>query len=585
MKVFLQVLFATMIGLFIGFVFVMFSIMGMIGNVTSQPEVKLEPGTVLQIELSGHLQERYTEKISDYINTVTGKSSPRAIGTDEVLEALHRAKKNRYVSGVYLHCGDLKASYSTMREIRQALKNVKESGKFIYAYADNYSQSVYYLASVADSIFLHPQGAVDLRGISVINYFFKDLFDKVGFEMQVFRIGKYKSAVEAYSDTQMSEAAQEQLTSVIHSFWEEYTSEVALARNLSPCYLDKAATDGVMFAEAEKFVEMKLVDKLLYECKISDILKAKAKTSDLRTCTVNEINHTAKTGALPEKKIAIIYAVGTIDGENIYNYDEENCSSDQLCKVIEEVEHDSSYCAAVLRINSPGGSAAGSEKIWRALKDLQKRKPLIASMSDVAASGGYYIATAADSIFAQPYTITGSIGIFTLLPNDEGVREKLGINRKVINTNPSADFGNVMRKVTDREAVLINKELERGYKLFLEHCAESRKKTVAEILPLAGGRVYSGKQAYVFDLIDRVGDIKMAVEAAAKLAGIGTDFQVIDLPKKSTFSEQLLAELHDANLSILPPKLEKAAILLQRAEAFAKGDRMQVALPYSLEIY
>ena len=483
MKDFLKFTLATVTGIIISSVVLFFiSILVVFSMVSSsESETQVRKNSVMMLDLNGTLTERSQENPLDFLM----KEDYKTYGLDDILSSIRKAKENEDIKGIYIQATSLGAGFASLEEIRDALKDFKESGKFIVAYGDTYTQNLYYLSSVADKVLLNPQGMLEWRGLAATPMFFKDLLEKIGVEMQIFKVGTYKSAVEPFISTEMSPANREQVNVYLSSIWGQITSSVAESRNLSVEALNKEADRMLMFYPAEESVKNGLVDTLIYKNDVRDYLKNMVgidKDDNMPVLGIQDMINVKKN--VPRDKsgnvIAVYYAYGEIDGGSSASTD-EGINSEKVIKDLRKLKDDENVKAVVLRVNSPGGSAYGSEQIWYAVNQLKKEKPVIVSMGDYAASGGYYIACNADTIVAEPTTLTGSIGIFGMMPNAKGLTEKLGVNFDVVKTNPYADFGNLTRPMNDGEKGLMQMYVNKGYELFLTRCSDGRGISMEEL--------------------------------------------------------------------------------------------------------
>ncbi|MBO5665659.1 MAG: signal peptide peptidase SppA, partial [Bacteroidaceae bacterium] len=433
----------------------------------------------------------------------------------------------------------------SLEEIRGELASFKESGKFIVAYGDQYSQELYYLATVADKLILNPQGNIGWHGLASTPVFYKDLLEKIGVEMQVFKVGTYKSAVEPFIATEMSDANREQLTEMLDSTWDELLTAVSASRGVSKEKLNGYADRFMDFCPAEEYVACGMADTLLYKDGVQAYLKSLTGIDgddDLNLVTMETMKERLKLNKIVEdaadkSKVAVFYAFGDIDGSTS-SFDGIN--SQKVIKELRELREDDDVKAVVLRVNSPGGSAYGSEQIWREVTLLKAAKPVVVSMGDYAASGGYYISCAADCIVASPITLTGSIGIFGVIPSAEKLlKEKVGLGFDVVKTNPMADFGTMSRTFTPQERVVLQNYINNGYALFLKRCADGRGVAVEDIAKIAEGRVWTGCKAKEIGLVDELGDLDKAVEIAAQKAGLA-DYSVKAYPEEKPLIEKLM---------------------------------------------
>ncbi len=587
MKDFLKFTLATVTGIIISSVVLFFiSILVVFSMVSSsESETQVRKNSVMMLDLNGTLTERSQENPLDFLM----KEDYKTYGLDDILSSIRKAKENEDIKGIYIQATSLGAGFASLEEIRDALKDFKESGKFIVAYGDTYTQNLYYLSSVADKVLLNPQGMLEWRGLAATPMFFKDLLEKIGVEMQIFKVGTYKSAVEPFISTEMSPANREQVNVYLSSIWEQITSSVAESRNLSVEALNKEADRMLMFYPAEESVKNGLVDTLIYKNDVRDYLKNMVgidKDDNMPVLGIQDMINVKKN--VPRDKsgnvIAVYYAYGEIDGGSSASTD-EGINSEKVIKDLRKLKDDENVKAVVLRVNSPGGSAYGSEQIWYAVNQLKKEKPVIVSMGDYAASGGYYIACNADTIVAEPTTLTGSIGIFGMMPNAKGLTEKLGVNFDVVKTNPYADFGNLTRPMNDGEKGLMQMYVNKGYELFLTRCSDGRGISMEELDKIAQGRVWTGSTAKELGLVDELGGLNKALEIAIAKAGVDA-YTVMNYPKKEGFLESLM-NTNPGNYikaRMLNGKMNDVYRQFSIIENFDKIDRIQARVPFELNI-
>ena len=587
MKDFLKFTLATVTGIIISSVVLFFiSILVVFSMVSSsESETQVRKNSVMMLDLNGTLTERSQENPLDFLM----KEDYKTYGLDDILSSIRKAKENEDIKGIYIQATSLGAGFASLEEIRDALKDFKESGKFIVAYGDTYTQNLYYLSSVADKVLLNPQGMLEWRGLAATPMFFKDLLEKIGVEMQIFKVGTYKSAVEPFISTEMSPANREQVNVYLSSIWGQITSSVAESRNLSLEALNKEADRMLMFYPAEESVKNGLVDTLIYKNDVRDYLKNIVgidKDDNMPVLGIQDMINVKKN--VPRDKsgnvIAVSYAYGEIDGGSSASTD-EGINSEKVIKDLRKLKDDENVKAVVLRVNSPGGSAYGSEQIWYAVNQLKKEKPVIVSMGDYAASGGYYIACNADTIVAEPTTLTGSIGIFGMMPNAKGLTEKLGVNFDVVKTNPYADFGNLTRPMNDGEKGLMQMYVNKGYELFLTRCSDGRGISMEELDKIAQGRVWTGSTAKELGLVDELGGLDKALEIAIAKAGVDA-YTVMNYPKKEGFLESLM-NTNPGNYikaRMLNGKMNDVYRQFSIIENFDKIDRIQARVPFELNI-
>lgn len=542
MKSFFKTTFACVLGVFIAGILLFWLFVGSVisfATISTTPSYTSKENTILRLKLEGELTERAKDDPLNILNS--GEYIPKS-GLDEILKAIQIAKWDNNITGIYLDISNFIGGYASIEEIRNALFDFKKSGKFIVAYADMYTQREYYLATAADWVFMNTIGMLDFRGLSTNPTFYKNILDKIGVEMQVFRVGTYKSAVEPYITTQMSEANRKQTESYLNSIWETIISDIAEERQIEKYILNDYADSLVSLQEPQWVQETKLVDSLLYRPEVESFLTQLCgveNINDINWASPTDIVSTTKK-ARSKDRIAIVYAVGSIDGIS-----SNGIISDKLVRTLKEVQDDESVKGVVLRVNSPGGSAFGSEQIWHAVKQLKQIKPVAVSMGDYAASGGYYLSCGADRIFANPATLTGSIGIFGLVPNAQKLlSEKIGLSFDEVKTNRYRAFPTIERPMTADEKQKMQTYINRGYDLFVKRCAQGRKMSVDQIKNIAEGRVWSGKDALKIGLIDELGDMQKATEWIAKECNI-TDYEVTEYPKKKSFYEELMNELRN----------------------------------------
>ena len=587
MKDFLKFTLATVTGIIISSVVLFFiSILVVFSMVSSsESETQVRKNSVMMLDLNGTLTERSQENPLDFLM----KEDYKTYGLDDILSSIRKAKENKDIKGIYIQATSLGAGFASLEEIRDALKDFKESGKFIVAYGDTYTQNLYYLSSVADKVLLNPQGMLEWRGLAATPMFFKDLLEKIGVEMQIFKVGTYKSAVEPFISTEMSPANREQVNVYLSSIWGQITSSVAESRNLSVEALNKEADRMLMFYPAEESVKNGLVDTLIYKNDVRDYLKNMVgidKDDNMPVLGIQDMINVKKN--VPRDKsgnvIAVYYAYGEIDGGSSASTD-EGINSEKVIKDLRKLKDDENVKAVVLRVNSPGGSAYGSEQIWYAVNQLKKEKPVIVSMGDYAASGGYYISCNADTIVAEPTTLTGSIGIFGMMPNAKGLTEKLGVNFDVVKTNPYADFGNLTRPMNDGEKGLMQMYVNKGYELFLTRCSDGRGISMEELDKIAQGRVWTGSTAKELGLVDELGGLDKALEIAIAKAGVDA-YTVMNYPKKEGFLESLM-NTNPGNYikaRMLNGKMNDVYRQFSIIENFDKIDRIQARVPFELNI-
>lgn len=570
----------TSIVMFVISIIVVFSMLS-----STETETVVKKNSIMMLDLNGSLVER----TSDNIFKELFDKEDSTYGLDDILASIKKAKENDDIKGIYIQATSLNANFASLQEIRDALNDFKKSGKFIVAYSDNYTQGMYYLSSVANKVLLNPKGAIEWRGLASQPLFLKGLLEKLGIEMQVFRVGTYKAAVERFSATEMSPANREQVTAYITSIWNEIITDVAASRKISVDSLNNYANRMLMFYPAEQTVKSGMADTLIYKNDVRDYLKQLAKIDkddNLAVLGLDEMINVKKN--TPKDKsgniIAVYYAFGEIDGGSS-STDEDGIISNEVIKDLRELKEDKDVKAVVLRVNSPGGSAFGSEQIWEAVCQLKKEKPVIVSMGDYAASGGYYISCAADTIVAEPTTLTGSIGIFGLIPNAKGLTDKLGLSFDVVKTHKFADFGNIMRGMNTDEQTLLQMYINQGYDLFVSRCAEGRKMSKNEIEKIAEGRVWTGEAAKKIGLVDLLGGIDKALEIAVKKAKV-EGYTVVGYPDRKNVLQELLNSKPGNYIEsrMLKSQLGDYYNGFSMLKNLEKADFMQARVPFELNI-
>lgn len=502
-----------------------------------EAQVPLEEGSVLHLRLSGVIEEQSS---NDPMAELMGIVDMNTQGLDQILTAIRVAKTDDRVKGIYIEGGAVSTDMASLQEIRKALVDFKKSKKFVLAYGDQYSQGAYYVASVADQLWVNPSGMIDWHGLSSQPTFYKDLLEKVGVKMQVFRVGKFKSAVEPFTETEMSPANREQVTAFLQDIWQNMLKDVATSRKLTTQQLADYANGYVMLSDPRAYIKTKLADKLGYMDQVRDELRKKSGEDEVKLISPADLSQYEEEDN-SENRIAVYYAYGDIvDVANTNSMGgSHEIVGDQIVKDLDELAQDDDIKAVVLRINSGGGSAYASEQMWRAIQMLKKEKPVVVSMGGMAASGGYYMSCGADYIVAEPTTLTGSIGIFGLVPDPTALlTDKLGLHFDVVKTSESADFGAMGRPLSPSEAGAMQAYVERGYDLFLSRVAEGRKLKVADVDSIAQGRVWTGQQALSLKLVDQLGTLNDAITIAAKRAKT-KKYGVDSYPVPLTWFEQL----------------------------------------------
>ncbi|CDC53098.1 signal peptide peptidase SppA [Bacteroides finegoldii] len=545
MKDFLKFTLATVTGIILSsivlFIIGMVTLFGIMA--ASDTETIVKKNSVMILDLNGTLVERTQEDPLGILSQLFNDDS-NTYGLDDILSSIKKAKENEDIKGIYLQANSLGTSYASLQEIRNALLDFKESGKFVIAYADSYTQGLYYLSSAADKVLLNPKGMIEWRGIASTPLFYKDLLQKIGVEMQIFKVGTYKSAVEPFIATEMSPANREQVTTFISSIWSQVTEGVSASRNIPVDSLKAYADRMLMFYPAEESVRCGLADTLVYRNDVRDYLKRLVdidEDDNLSLLGLGDMINVRKN--VPKDKsgniIAVYYASGEITDYPGSATSEEGIVGSKVIRDLRKLKDNDDVKAVVLRVNSPGGSAFASEQIWYAVKELKTKKPVIVSMGDYAASGGYYISCGADTIVAEPTTLTGSIGIFGMVPNVKELTDKIGLSYDVVKTNKYADFGNIMRPFSEGEKALLQMMVAEGYDTFITRCAEGRHTTKEAIEKIAEGRVWTGEAAKELGLVDELGGIDKALDIAVAKARVG-GYTIVSYPEKKDVLSSLL---------------------------------------------
>ena len=524
MKEFFKYVLATIVGIILtSIIFTIITIVSVAGMVANEGTSGSVPkNSVLRIKLQGEIVDRAGEgSPMDFLNY----GEDFTIGLDQALDALKKAAKNDRVKGIYLEAGSLGAYPADLQELRRALVEFKESGKWIVAYGDSYSRAAYYLCSVADEVFLNPIGSIDWSGMSSPPIFFTGLMKKIGVKMQVFKVGTYKSAVEPYINTEMSDANREQVMSYLSSIWNNMLKDVAKSRKLEVDALNSMADTTIVLCEAKTYIENKLADKLAYLSDVKEALKQRlelGEDDDLKFTNIADVAAGDNLGDKVSEEVAVYYAYGEINDSQGRGFDQEHAiTTKETITDLQKLRKNKDVKAVVIRVNSPGGSAYASEQIWHEIQLLRAEKPVIISMGGLAASGGYYISCGANEIWAEPMTLTGSIGIFGMIPDaSELLTQKLGLSFDVVKTNAMSDFGAMGRPFNANESAKLQAYVNQGYELFTGRVAGGRGMAQDSVKAIAEGRVWTGEQAKKIGLVDKLGNLDDAIEAAAKLAEV-----------------------------------------------------------------
>lgn len=591
MKDFIKNVGATIVGIFLfGIIIGIFGVMSLVGMVASGQATKnVKENSVLVLKLQGDLQEQAQD---DVLGQLTGNTF-NSLGMDAISSAIKKAKANKDIKGIYLETGILGADVAQLQELRDQLVDFKKSGKWIVAYSDMYTQGCYYLATAADKVYINPEGSINWHGIGSQPMFVKDLLAKFGVKMQVIKVGKYKSATEMFTEEKMSDANREQTQRYIQSLWDNMCKDVSKSRNISVAKLNDLADNGVFVANGKMLLAEKMVDGVKYademKAEVKKLLKLDAdkKISQLSIADMATVKEEGNDG---DDEIAVYYAYGDIVDSpaagSLFSNSHAIVGND-VCKDLEELANDDNVKAVVIRINSGGGSAYASEQMWHQIDLLKKKKPVVISMGGMAASGGYYMSCNANYIFAEPTTLTGSIGIFGVIPNfSDLATNKLGLKFDEVKTNRNALFGSQARMMNEEELTFLQGAITRGYHLFRQRVADGRKMTVDQVEQIAQGHVFTGEDALKIKLVDELGGLDKAVAKAAALAKTKS-YYTQGYPAPLDFFDQLLQESTD-NGSYLDGKLKTSLGTLYEPMKMVNNittmDRIQARMPWWLNI-
>ena len=573
MKNFLKNTFSRLLSIIIIFIFFLVLVTILIPK---EKEIIVKENSILKIKLEENILDRTSGNPLPQINGLS-LSTANNIELKEILDNIEKAKLDEKIKGIYLNISGLNAGLSNVEEIREKLLEFKESGKFIYSYSEVYTQLSYYLSSVSDSIFLNPQGMVEFNGFSAGVLFYKDLLDKIGYDVQVIRHGKFKSAVEPYMYNGMSDENRVQLEKLLNSMSDVINVGVSKQRSIKESKINEII-NNLKLNSPHTCMELNFVDELRYEDEVLSFLKQKSEN----IIDFQEYLNVKSEKSISENKIAIIYASGAINtGEGSYN----SIGSETTVQAIREAAEDEKVKAIVLRVNSPGGSALASDIILRELNLAKQKKKIVVSMGDYAASGGYYISCNADKIFANHTTLTGSIGVFGIVPNSEKLlNEKLGVYVDTVNTHKYSDIGRGNRKLTNFELDVIQESVEDIYETFITHVSEGRGMSKQEVDKIGQGRVWSGVDALEVGLIDQIGGLEDAIVSAAELSDL-EDYRVVSLPKKTDEIEELLKGLTMKQNVFLKAILNVSDETIEQIKFLNSRDRIQTILPYIIDIH
>ena len=591
MKDFIKNVLATMVGMF-GFFIVMgvigmMSIIGMIASGNAAQNV--EKNSVFVLNLSGTISEQGSE---NPLSMFTGDNSLNS-GLNDILSSIKKAKANDDIKGIYIEAGALAANYATLQEIRNALADFRKSGKWIVAYGDFYTQGAYYVASVADKVYINPKGIVDWHGIGAQTMFYKDFMAKFGVKWEVVKVGTFKSATETFTEEKMSDANRLQTQTFIDGTWRNVCDAVSKSRGISVDSLNSYADSYLALQATETLVKAKMVDGMMYGDQVKDAVKKMMKLEkddDISQLTLNDMLN-VKDGKVEGSEIAVYYAEGdivqdpkaaTMFGNNNY------IASRKVCKDLEDLMNDDDVKAVVVRINSGGGDAYASEQMWHQMSELRKVKPVVVSMGDYAASGAYYMSVPASWIVAQPNTLTGSIGIFAVIPDLSGlVTTKLGVRFDEVKTNRNSTFGNLMaRPFNAEEKAMLQASVNRGYSLFRQRVAEGRRLPVESVEKIAQGRVWIATDALNIKLVDQLGGIDDAVKKAAELAKL-KDYYTSDYPAAASWMDAMLNSMSSSGTYLDEQLRQTLGDFYQpftMLRSIDKREAIQARIPYAISI-
>lgn len=591
MKDFIKNVLATMVGMF-GFFIVMgvigmMSIIGMIASGNAAQNV--EKNSVFVLNLSGTISEQGSE---NPLSMFTGDNSLNS-GLNDILSSIKKAKANDDIKGIYIEAGALMTNYATLQEIRNALADFRKSGKWIVAYGDFYTQGAYYVASVANKVYINPKGAIDWHGIGAQTMFYKDFMAKFGVKWEIVKVGTFKSATETFTEEKMSDANRLQTQTFIDGTWRNVCDAVSKSRGISVDSLNSYADSYLALQATETLVKAKMVDGMMYGDQVKDAVKKIMKLDkddNIAQLTLNDMLN-VKDGKVEGSEIAVYYAEGdivqdpkaaTMFGNNDY------IASRKVCKDLEDLMNDDNVKAVVVRINSGGGDAYASEQMWHQMSELRKVKPVVVSMGDYAASGAYYMSAPASWIVAQPNTLTGSIGIFAVIPDFSGlVTSKLGVRFDEVKTNRNSTFGNLMaRPFNAEEKAMLQASVNRGYSLFRQRVAEGRRLSVESVEKMAQGRVWLATDALNIKLVDQLGGIDDAVKKAAQLAKL-KDYYTSDYPAAASWMDAMLNSMSSSGTYLDEQLRQTLGDFYQpftMLRSIDKREAIQARIPYAISI-
>ncbi|MDR3267454.1 MAG: signal peptide peptidase SppA [Tannerella sp.] len=587
MKQFIKIALASTLGVILAVtlltIITIVFIIGTLVSANAVPNASYTPKSdesIFKISLAGTIDDSATESAFAFLLNEEEKLSLK-----NILTSIQNAKELDIIKGIYLDMGVLSTGTASIDAIRRALIDFKKSGKFIVAYADNYTQSGYYLVSVADEIYLNPQGLLGLTGFASQTLFYKGLLQKAGIEMMVFKVGTYKGAVEPFIADKLSDANREQITSYMNGIWDNIVNEIADSRKISTEEVNAFADKGLFFSDPANAVKCGLIDGLKYRSEVETLLMEQAGQTGLHIKTLNpaKMKKIKQSARKYRNKIALIYAEGEITQTAAAAYQRDNRITEKLADELRKLKDNENVKAIVIRVNSPGGSAYISEQIWKQVIELKKTKPVVVSMGNISASGGYYISCAASKIVAEANTLTGSIGVFGIFPNTTGLFEKLALTTDVVKTNKYADLGDISRPMTDEEKMLIQGYVEKCYDTFLTRCADGRNMSREDVDAIGQGRVWTGEQALEIGLVDDLGGIDRAVEIAAELADM-YNYELINVSTPKDFLKDFLEkQLEETKVSMAKDVLGEDYEYFTTLQQIRTMYGIQARIPYDLK--
>ncbi|MDH6250857.1 protease-4 [Chryseobacterium sp. H1D6B] len=561
--------------------FVFFIMMLVFSSMGSEKSVAVKKNSVLTINLKTYIIDSPTEEQAGLFNI---NKQNKSILIYEALEAINKAKTDDNIKGISIEADDLSAGVTQIDDLRNALEDFKKSGKFVYAYGNAVSQASYYLGSVADKYYLNPSGMIELKGLATEVTFFKDFADKYGIGIEVIRHGKFKSAVEPFLRNDISPENKEQLGTLLNDIWKNTSSRIAVSRKIDTAQF-RTVVDSLYGMIPELSLKYRLADKLIQKTEYDEIIKSKLNLNEkdkLNKISLGKYINSYSEDNISGDRVAVLYASGSINNGDGYN---EICS-ERYIKYIKDLQEDDKVKAVVFRINSPGGSANASDEILFELQQLKKKKPIIVSFGDYAASGGYYIAMAADKIYSEPNTLTGSIGVFGVIPYYKDLANKNGIRSDIVSTNANSQYYSALNGVTPYGVSMITRSVEGTYKRFVHFVTQNRKQTFEQVDNVGGGRVWSGTRAKQIGLVDELGTLNDAVKFAAQKAGLKS-YSVDSYPKKMSTFEQIFKDLNEDDISarVIKSKIGKANYeILQQITDQKLQSEVKMEMPYQIKI-